>query len=148
MKTIFDQTTRNELITRINSINENSAAQWGKMNTFQMMKHCTLWEEMLSGEIKCKQAFIGRVIGKMVLKRLLKDESPLRRSTPTSPELLVTDGDGDITAQKAKWIALLEQNAQSSSSGFLHPFFGMMTREQVGYLAYKHIDHHLRQFNA
>jgi hypothetical protein len=148
MKTIFDKTTRDELITRINSLNENSASQWGKMNAFQMMKHCTLWEEMLSGDIMCKQEFIGRVFGKMVLKRLLKDESPLRRSTPTSPELMVKESDGDITSQKAKWIALLEQNAQASGSGFMHPFFGMMTREQVGYLAYKHIDHHLRQFNS
>lgn len=148
MKTVFDKATRDELINRINSLNENSRPQWGKMNIYQMMKHCTLWEEMLSGEIKCKQAFIGRVFGKMVLKRLLKDESPLKHSTPTSPELRVPESDGDITSQKAKWIALLEKNTQASNTGFLHPFFGHMTREQVGYLAYKHIDHHLRQFNS
>ena len=148
MKTLFDKTTRDELISRINSLDESNTRQWGKMNAYQMMKHCTLWEEMLSGEIKCKQAFIGRVFGKMALRGLLKDESPLRRSTPTSPELMVTEKDGDINFQKAKWIALLEKNAQSSTSGFMHPFFGMMTREQVGYLAYKHIDHHLRQFNS
>jgi len=29
----------------------------------------------------------------------------------------------------------------------MHPFFGKMTKEQVGYLAYKHTDHHLWQFN-
>jgi hypothetical protein len=147
MKTIFDKTARNELINRINSLNENSTPQWGKMNAYQMTKHCTLWEEMLSGEIKCKQAFIGRLFGKMALKGLLKDESPLRRSTPTSPELKVAESDGDIAAQKAKWIALIEKNAQAPK-GFLHPFFGQMTSEQVGYLAYKHIDHHLRQFNC
>jgi len=31
---------------------------------------------------------------------------------------------------------------------FVHPFFGKMTKEQIGYHAYKHIDHHLRQFNS
>ncbi|MDO3625380.1 DUF1569 domain-containing protein [Mucilaginibacter sp. BT774] len=147
MKTIFDRTTRDVLINRINSLNENSMPQWGKMNVYQMIKHCTLWEEMVSGELKCKRALIGRVFGKMALKSLVKDESPLRRSTPTSPELIVTETSGDIIAQKAKWIALIEKNAQPSNTGFIHPFFGQMTREQVGHLAYKHIDHHLRQFN-
>lgn len=148
MKSVLDKATRDELINRINSLNENRRPQWGKMNTYQMMKHCTLWEEMLSGEIKCKQVFIGRVFGKMALKSLLKDESPLKHSTPTSPELRVPETEGDIASQKATWIALIEHNAQSSNTGFVHPFFGQLTREQVGYLAYKHIDHHLRQFNS
>ena len=46
MKTIFDKTTRDELINRINSLNENSNPQWGKMNVSQMVKHCTQWDEM------------------------------------------------------------------------------------------------------
>lgn len=30
MKTVFDKTTRDELINRINTLNENSIAQWGQ----------------------------------------------------------------------------------------------------------------------
>ncbi len=148
MKTIFDKPTRDELIGRIKTLNENSEAQWGKMNVYQMIEHCIRWEEMISGEMVCKQAFIGRLFGKMVLKRLLKDEGPLKRSTPTSPELRVTETSGDVEAEKEKWICLIEQNSNSSNPGFIHPFFGKMTKEQVGCLAYKHIDHHLRQFNC
>ena len=59
MKTIFDKTTRDEIINRIHSVNENSAAQWGKMNVSQMMRHCTKWDEMAQGKKKYKQAFIG-----------------------------------------------------------------------------------------
>ena len=65
MKTLFDKTTRDELINRINTINENSTAQWGKMNVYQMLKHCTLWQEMILGKKKYKQPFIGRLFGKM-----------------------------------------------------------------------------------
>lgn len=50
MKSIFDKTTRDELATRINSLSENSAAQWGKMNVSQMMQHCTKWDEMALGK--------------------------------------------------------------------------------------------------
>jgi hypothetical protein len=148
MKTIFDKTTRDVLIARINALDENSKPLWGKMNVYQMAKHCTHWEEMISGEIRCKQSFIGLIFGKMALKKLTKDEKPLTHNTPTSPELRVAEHYGDIGLQKAKWIALIEKNAHSSSPYFMHPFFGRMNREQVGYLAYKHIDHHLRQFNS
>ncbi len=148
MKTIFDKTTRDELIARINTLNENNKPLWGKMNVYQMAKHCTRWEEMISGEIKCKQSFIGLLFGKMALKSLVKDEKPLAHSTPTATELKVAEADGDLGSQKAKWIALIEKNAQDTNTEIVHPFFGSMTRDQVGFLAYKHIDHHLRQFGG
>ena len=150
MKTIFDKTTREELINRINTLNENSTAQWGKMNIYQMLKHCTLWEEWISSEKKHKQVFIGRLFGKMALKNLLKDESPLRRNSPTIPELKINriGKNGNVFSERAKWIALIEEYKHFSNNDFVHSFFGKMTKEQIGYLAYKHADHHLRQFNS
>lgn len=148
MKTIFDKTTRDGLIARINTLNENSTAQWGKMNVYQMLKHCILWEGMISGKIKCKRVFIGRLFGKMALKNVSKDETPMMRNAPTSPELKVKEGNGNVAAEKKQWIALIEEYAHFSTPGFVHPFFGKMTKEQVGYHAYKHTDHHLRQFNS
>jgi hypothetical protein len=148
MKTTFDKTTRDELITRINRLTENNKAGWGKMTVYQMMTHCVLWEEMFSGERTCKRSFIGRLIGKMALKGIMKDEKPMMRNAMTSPELKVTESNGDISSVRTKWITMLEEHAHSSNPYFLHPFFGRMTKEQVGYLKYKHIDHHLRQFNS
>jgi hypothetical protein len=148
MKTTFDKITRDELISRINTLNEASKAQWGKMNIYQMIKHCTLWEEMILNKVHCKRSFAGRVVGKMVLRGFIKDESPLKRNTPTSPELRANESSGDVAAEKKKWLALIEGHANYSIPYFVHPFFGKMTKEQVGYLDYKHIDHHLRQFNS
>jgi len=148
MKTIFDKTTRDELINRINTLTENSTAQWGKMNIYQMLKHCTLWQEMILGRVKCKRVFIGRLLGKMALKSSLKNDKPMMRHAVTSPELKVKEVDGDIASEKAKWIALIEEHAHFSNPEFVHPFFGRMTKEQVGYHTYKHTDHHLRQFNS
>jgi hypothetical protein len=150
MKTIFDKTTRDELINRINMLNENSNARWGKMNIYQMLKHSTLWQEWALGRGKCKQVFIGRIFGKMALKNLLKNEKPLRRNSPTSPEFRTTDvkEDGDVSSERTKWIALIGESAHFSKTHLVHSFFGRMTKEQIGYLAYKHADHHLRQFNG
>ena len=147
MKTIFDKSTRDELISRINKLDESSPIQWGKMSVYQMLKHCTLWEEMSHGRKKYKRAFIGRLFGKVALKMLLKNEDPMSRNAPTIPELRVT-GTGDVAAEKRKWVALLEEYEHFSNADFVHPFFGKITKEQTGYLAYKHTDHHLRQFGS
>ncbi len=62
MKTIFDKSIRDELISRINILNENMVAQWGKMNIYQMLKHCTLWDEWIQSGKNNEQAFVGRLL--------------------------------------------------------------------------------------
>jgi hypothetical protein len=69
------------------------------------------------------------------------------RNAPSSPELVVKEN-GNMQVERETWIALLEHNAAHPNPNFIHPFFGKMTPVQIGQLAYKHIDHHLRQFNA
>jgi hypothetical protein len=147
MKTVFDPSTRDELIRRINIVNEGSQASWGKMNTYQMLKHCTIWDEMALGKQRYKQSFIGKLFGKVALKKVLKDEAPLARNTPTVPTMKVTDN-GVVEIQKRIWIALLNEYEHFVEYDFIHPFFGRMTKEQIGQMAYKHADHHLRQFNC
>ena len=148
MTTIFDQATRDDLITRINNLNENSTAQWGKMNVNQMLKHCIMVDEMYLDRRAYDRAFIGRIFGKVALKSLTKDEQPMRKNSPTGDGFKIKEIDGDISSEKTKWASLVEQYAHFSHNDFEHWFFGKMTREQVGILAYKHIDHHLRQFNS
>ena len=136
----------NELMNRINSLNENSTAQWGKMNVSQMLKHCTQWDEMALGKTKYKQSFLGKLFGKMALKDMMKDE-PAKKNLPTVPSFKITEN-VNFAEEKKKWLGLLEEYAHYSSDGFVHPFFGPLTKEQTGRMLYKHIDHHLRQFNS
>lgn len=148
MKTIFDNSTRAELINRINTLDKNSKAQWGSMNVCQMLKHCILCEEMYLGKKKYKRAFIGRLFGRIGLKNLLKDETPLKHNSPTSAAFKINEKDRDLHADKIKWISLINEYASYSNDNLEHWFFGKMTKEQVGYFVYKHTDHHLRQFNS
>lgn len=146
MKTIFDQSTRDELIKRIEAVNENSTAVWGKMNVSQMLKHCTKWDEMALGKTKYKQSFLGKLFGKTALKNILKDE-PLKRNLPTVPSFVIKENI-DVAAEKRKWIESIKEYEHFSNDGFIHPFFGIMTKENTGYLVYKHSDHHLKQFGV
>jgi|SRR5450755_1716365 hypothetical protein len=147
MKTTADKTTRDELIHRIQWLNENATARWGKMNVHQMVKHCSLWEEMMLGRTTYKRHWLGYLFGKIALKGLVKDEKPMTRNAPTIPELKVKET-GHFETEKARWISLMEEYALHPGPEILHPFFGKMTREQMGYVLYKHTDHHLRQFNG
>jgi len=150
MKTIFDEGTRNELMARIQNIPEDAQAQWGKMNLYQMLMHCTTWEQWMQGVGNpiYKQEFIGKIFGKMGLRRMIRDEKPIDKGVPTSTQFKIKETSGDISQKKQEWIQLIQSYANYSNPTFIHDFFGKMTREQVGLLVYKHTDHHLRQFNS
>lgn len=150
MNTIFNKRIREEFIHRINSINENSTILWGKMNVFQIVKHNTYWNGWILGKDNhtYKQAFIGKIFGKLALIKMIKDEKPLDKNIPTSAQFKVKEIAGNIENEKEKWISLLNEYENYSNPDFIHDFFGKMTKEQVGYLVYKHTDHHLRQFGA
>jgi len=148
MKSVFDSTTKDELIRRINSLTPQSDAQWGKMTIFQMIRHCTLGEKMLQGELKIKRVLIGRLFGRMILKQVMKDDAPFKRNSPTSPHLQTSVESGDIEKYKKEWINRIGLYNNNDTQGINHPFFGAMTGEQIGMFAYKHADHHLRQFGV
>lgn len=150
MKTIFDKNSREQLIDRIEQINKNNKAGWGKMNVFQMLKHNTYWNGWILGTDNhtYKQAFIGKIFGRIALKKMIKDGKPFDKNIPTSDQFKVKELNGDLEYEKSKWISLLCEYENYSNPGFLHDFFGKMTKEQIGILAYKHTDHHLRQFGV
>jgi hypothetical protein len=130
MKTTFDKATRDALIMRIKALNESSTAQWGKMNVQQMLKHCTLWEDMLVSPTNEKRAFISLVFGKMALKSVTKDDRPLGRNTPTLPILIIKE-QVDFDVEKKKWISLVQAHEHFANDNYVHPFFGKMTKEQI-----------------
>lgn len=147
MKSVLDKVTREELIRRINMLDDNSQANWGHMNVYQMLKHCRLCEELYLGKIKTKRVFMGRLFGKSALKNILNENKPFPKNAPTSIVFKVKENAGNIATEKSNWISLIEEY-ENYSNEFVHWFFGKMTKEQVGQFVYKHDDHHLQQFGV
>jgi len=147
MKSVLEKASRDELINRINNLDEHSIAKWGQMTVYQMVKHCVLCEELYLGKIKHKRSLVGLVFGKAGLKNILREDKSFPKNAPTSTVFKVKEKNGDIVFEKTKWIALIEEY-KNYPNDFVHWFFGKMTREQLGYFVYKHNDHHLRQFNV
>jgi len=104
---------------------------------------------MALGKTEYRQVFIGRLFGKMALRSMIKDERPVRRNMGTLPELIVSDSGGDIEFLKKHWMTTIKEYGHLPNDyKFVHTFFGKVDRQQTGLLAYKHTDHHLRQFGA
>lgn len=150
MKSIFNPNTSKDLIARAQNITSNSKAQWGKMNSYQMMVHCIKNAELLQTKKQYPRLFIGRLFGKMALKSTLKNDKPMSKNSPTHPEFVIKD-EGQVSDVKDRFIQSIEAYNYCNSEqyrDFVHPFFGKMTMTQVGQWEYKHLDHHLRQFGA
>jgi hypothetical protein len=118
------------------------------MNVVQMVKHCIVWEEMAFGKKVYRRSLLGYLFGKMALRSMLKEGEPLRKGTPTHSNFVIDSAAGDVSAEKAIWISWIENYPQLPDQLMLHPFFGHLRPAQIGILAYKHADHHLRQFGC
>jgi hypothetical protein len=150
MKTIYEESVRNDLIKRIEKLDADAIAQWGKMNVFQMLRHCITWNIWMLGIDKptYKQEFIGKIFGKIGLRRMLNGDRPLDKNVPTSKQFIIQETSGDINSLQQKFMELIDLYSNYDNPEFIHDFFGKMKREDIGILVYKHMDHHLRQFGV
>ena len=114
-----------------------------------MLKHCILWDEWVLGthNVEYKQSFLGKIFGKMALKSSVKDDKPLKKNMPADQHV-VKVAPKDLEAQKRVWMERIASYDHYSNPTFVHGFFGKMSIEQIGIFAYKHSDHHLRQFGC
>lgn len=147
MRTILDKATRDALTHRIQMLNESHTAHWGKMNVHQMVKHCILWEEMALGKTLYKREFIGLLIGRLVMKSFFKADKPMDKNVPAGELKIKGSVTGNFAEDKKQWVSLIQEyTTLPPGYEMIHCFFGRLTREQVGHFAFKHTDHHLRQF--
>jgi hypothetical protein len=148
MKSIYNDGSA-QLIARVESLNANSPALWGKMNVAQAMAHTAYSFDVAFGNVASQSMLLGRLIGWMFRRLVLRD-APFRKNAPTGPDFIVKD-DRDFATESARLIAQLERIGAGGPSSIkieAHPLLGKMSPADWGTLLTKHTDHHLRQFGA
>ena len=150
MKSIRDEIYRNELIERLRKLNGTETPAWGKMNVDQMMSHLVQ---------ACEMPFVSSVpdrssvVSRNLLKPLVLYVLPIPKEVKVSPEMdqqakgrkpAGFDSDRQRVVDELVHIAGLPDDHECLQ----HPFFGKMNAKEWAVLAYKHTDHHLRQFGA
>ena len=150
MKTIRNEKHRNELIERLQKLNGTETPAWGRMNVDQMMSHLVQ---------ACEMPFVSTVpdrsslLSRILIKRLVLYLMPIPKEVKVSPELdqqakgrkpTGFDSDRQRVVDEIAHLAQLPADHKCLA----HPFFGNMSTKEWALLAYKHTDHHLRQFGV
>ena len=70
------------------------------------MAHCAVAMEWAVGDTVPPRMFIGRLIGGLIKRKVVGNDDPLRRNTPTAPDLIIRD-DRELPAEQARLRALV-----------------------------------------
>jgi hypothetical protein len=98
MQTIFEQTTYDQLVIRIEKVKETTTPLWGKMNVAQMMHHLNLTMEAPLGKFipKGKPLFFMRPF-----RSVLYNDKPFGKGDPTPKDFKIT-GSFNFAEEKEK----------------------------------------------
>jgi hypothetical protein len=148
MRTIGDPRVNGRLIERVQSLSLGSERRWGKMNIQQMLTHLAGGMELVLD---------GRPFGitpnpRTLLKvYALKLPVPWPRGAPNPLNPASVDvPESDFENARHRVLAALDAlgSWEKSPETPVHPAFGELTTREWQRWAYKHADHHLKQFSA
>ncbi len=148
---LFNAQKRAEIIARINKLQPDAAAQWGRMSCPQAVCHLTDQFRGMFGE--SEPTHLNSFMKKTVIKWLALYVISVPKNIPTLPEF---DQDkkgtkpADFESDRRLLIGYIEKfaGAPADFKWAAHGAFGKLNRNEWNILAYKHLDHHLRQFGG
>lgn len=136
---------------RIGQLGPDTPARWGRMNAHQMICHLADSLRFALGEREpgplrySLPAWLVRFVA-------LSTPIPWPKGAPTASRIDQARGGTPPTEfgeDRAELELLLERFGQAEGSAWpVHPIMGRMSRAQWGTWAWKHFDHHLRQFGV
>ena len=150
IKTIFDATDYEAIKKRIEELKPDSERLWGKMDSAQMLAHCSVPLEQGIGKATFvdESNFFSKTVIRWFVFRQIK-QGTFGRNLPTAKSFYVTD-EHQFTTEKQRLLNNLADFYHTGQNGHLmpHPIFGNFTKEQWGQLMHLHLHHHLTQFSA
>ncbi|MEH6536442.1 MAG: DUF1569 domain-containing protein [Psychroserpens sp.] len=147
MKSLFSPQAHSEIMSRLEQLDQNKQASWGKMKVGQMAWHCQgPFHIMLEkNDYGMKPSWFAKVF----FKKSLYNDKPWRKNLPTAKFLKPIE-DKDFNTEKSKLEALINEaySHRDKAEWKSHPAFGYFTADQWGQMQYKHLDHHFSQFGV
>jgi hypothetical protein len=148
MKSLWQERTRTEVLSRIDGVSESSHRRWGTMSAARMLRHLVRAMSMAVEELPTTPKKMP--FRYFPLKQLVIYVLPIPNDVPTVPELLVKEDVIPIDESRRELKRLLGKFADRGGMANWpeHPAFGPLSKLGWGVLTYRHIDHHLRQFSS
>lgn len=149
MNNIFELIHTEEIVQRIHKLDIHSQPKWGKMNVAQMLAHCSAFQDIAMGNSFPPRSLLGVFVGRMA-KSVFYNDKPLPINMSTIQSVLIEDKK-EFERERANLIQKIktfQKNGPENCTTHPHPFFGKLTPEQWGKGIFKHLDHHLKQFDV
>jgi hypothetical protein len=148
MPSLADASTRAAITARIAQLSPDTAPVWGRMSAPQMLAHCADALRMAYGDLPCAPKRVPLAqLG--IVKWLMFNVIPFPKGAPTAREL-IDRAPAAWGVERGEVVSLVERFGRETSRTAwpAHPLFGPLTGAEWGQLAWKHLDHHLRQFRV
>lgn len=147
----FDKAVNDTIIARIKTLTPESKALRGKMSVAQMLAHCNVsFEYGFEPEKHTRPNRLMRQIITIFAKNMVVSDTPFPKNEKTSPDMIITDS-RDFATEQARlidFVAKVQVQGSEYYDGLESHAFGKLSRSQWSNLFYKHLDHHLSQFNV
>lgn len=147
MKNLLTEEGYKDIKNRLSQLTEEHERSWGKMTHGQMARHCQgpLNIMMQKVDYRLKPNWLVKVL----FKKSLYSDKLWKKNLPTAKFLKETEPRDFQKERQVLEVLIDELYAQKDREAWPdHPAFGYFTNEQWGKMQYKHLDHHLRQFNV
>ena len=137
----------------LGELESNSAARWGVMNAQEMTEHLADFYNISSEKSPCKLFTSEEHLP--AYKAFLLSDKAFRENTKAPTELLgdeprplrfssLSEAKEDLNKAVNNFVEYFKDYEAKKS---LHPVFGMLNFEEWILLHYKHVQHHLKQFD-
>ena len=147
MKSIWDKTSKEDIVKRLNKLNTQSKPQWGKLSCEAMLAHLADSLKMALGKLPVKMMKLP--FRHWPLKQLAVYVLPIPKNTETSPELISRKSESFPKELESIEELFNEFEKQKGKNEWgTHPAFGKLSESAWGVLVYRHFDYHLTQFGV
>jgi hypothetical protein len=148
-KNLLNKEAAGHLISRAQLLHPGSKALWGQMNVSEMLLHCNLANAQIFEENhQYKKTTFKQYLLRILALYIAPDFQKNRKGDERNDTKGKTDA-AQFDSLKAKFIQTISRFPEHQGPLTLpHIAFGNISTKQWGIAAWKHIDHHLRQFGV
>ncbi len=143
-KSLLSPEVEQEMLARLERLTPDSKGLWGRMSVSQMLRHVGGGLRLATGDLVIPPR--TSPLRLFPIKQLIVFVLPFPKDAPTSPALTSKE-EFDFDHERGAVRDLISSFAKREIAAWPeHPAFGPLNRDQWGVMAWKHIDHHFRQF--
>lgn len=146
---IWNPAARTAILTRVDKLTPDLQPRWGQMSCPEMLAHVAVANQMGLGEIEAK--VFKTIYRNFPLKQFFLYWVPLPKSVP-APRQIVTHGKPAPPFEESRALLLRTIDTICESRERKqwpdHPYLGAFEGKHWAVMAWKHLDHHLRQFGV